>query len=164
MSGTNGSWKRVEKLTLRAPGDFRSSGGCRQPEGVRETRVTRPVTEFPDRPLPPPLSPSGDARRGIPFSRSGARDYALKPPLIPRTEKCHWLAEFRVDVLSIDGDHRVRESPAGDAGNGVGNCGYRAKRGQFWKLRKFCISNYSDMLLCNFNNIFLLPLVLEQKN
>lgn len=139
MSGTNGSWKRVEKLTLRAPGVFRSSSGCRQPEGVREMRVTRPVTEFPDRPRASRRShPSFQGRAPRSHSRQVEREimHWSHPSSQERRSATDWLSFD--GVLSIDGDHRVRESPAGDAG--IGNCGYGAKGAQFWKLGKFYIS------------------------
>lgn len=140
MSGTNGSWKWVEKLTLRAPGDFRSSGGCRQPEGMRETRVTRPVTEFPDRPRASPPRQSHPSFRGrAPRSHSRQVEREImhwsRPSSQERRSATDWLS-FVDGVLSIDGDHRVRESPAGDAG--IGNCGFGAKRAPVLeKLAKF---------------------------
>lgn len=55
--------------------DFRTPGGRRQRRegGVREMRVTRPVTEFPDRPLLDD-PPSGDAHRRDPHSREVERE------------------------------------------------------------------------------------------
>lgn len=102
-------------------------------ERVREMRVTRPVTEFSDRPLPDD-PPSGDAHFArIPFSRSGARDYALnRSPPIQGTEKCHWLLEFRIGTTtrSADGEEnrwgsRARGSPTGVERKAIGNRGSR---------------------------------------
>lgn len=100
--------------------DFRTPGGRRQPEeeeevgggggeGVREMRVTRLVTEFPDRPLLDD-PPSGDAHRRDPILAKWSERLCIEPPPPPpplpiqRTEKCHWLPEFRVKATTRSTD------------------------------------------------------------
>jgi len=118
MSGTNGSWKRVEKLPLR----FRTPRGRRQIEGgeekVRETRVTRPVTEFPDRPLLDD-PPSGNARRQDPILAKWSERLCIEPlPSSGGQRSATDCLSFvsGVTTCSTDGggNRRVRGSPAGD--------------------------------------------------